>query len=114
MQSRTVCFWPVVPLGFGGGRLGGRLLGGGSDSCRALRALPLIFSILIGRLPGLPARSGLKKQYNYYVLWIRIRRNDSYVFRPLDPGFVIISRILPSSSKISKKNLDIYCFVTSL
>jgi hypothetical protein len=74
MQSRTVCFWPVVPLGFGGGRLGGRLLNGGDGSCRTLRALPLIFSILISRFTGLPTRSGLKKQYNYYVLWIRIRR----------------------------------------
>jgi hypothetical protein len=71
MQSRTVCFWPVVPLGFGGGGLGGRLLGGGG-SCRALRALPLIFSILIGRLPGLPARSGLEKTIQIFVLWIRI------------------------------------------
>ncbi len=59
MQCRTVCFWPVVPLGFGGDGLGSRLLGG--SSCRALRALPLIFSILLGRLAGLPARSGLKK-----------------------------------------------------
>ncbi len=61
MQSRTVCFWPVVPLGLGGGHLGGRLLGGGGASCRTLTALPLIFSILLGRLAGLPARSGLEK-----------------------------------------------------
>ncbi len=59
MQCPTVCFWPVVPLGFGGGRLGGWLPGGGS--CRTLRALPLIFSILLGRLARLPARSGLEK-----------------------------------------------------
>ncbi len=87
MQNPTVCFWPVVPLGFGGGRLGGRLLGGG-DSCRTLRALPLIFSILIRRFTGLPTRSGLKKQNIYYVLSIQIRILHLFVCIPgtdLDP-----------------------------
>jgi hypothetical protein len=93
MQSRTVCFWPVVPLGFGGGRLGGRrlggrLLGGGGGSCGTLRALPLIFSILISRFTGLPTRSGLKKQNIYYVLSIQIRILHLFVRIPgtdLDP-----------------------------
>jgi hypothetical protein len=108
MQSPTVCFWPVVPLGFGGRRLGGRLLGGG-DSCRTLRALPLIFSILISRFTGLPARSGLKKQYIYYVLWIRIRRIPMFSDLPDPDSFLFVQiqiRILPSASKISKKTLD--------
>jgi hypothetical protein len=30
----------------------------------------------------------------------------------LDPSFFVWIRILPSSSKNSKNNLDFYCFVT--
>ncbi len=118
MQSPTVCFWPVVPLGFGGGRLGSRLLGG-RGSCRTLTALPLLFSILLGCLAGLPARSGLRKQYIYYVLWScgsgSVRRIPMFLYLP-DPDLLlfVLIRILPSSSKISKKSLDFYCFATSL
>jgi len=96
MQSRTVCFWPVVPLGFGGRRLGSRLLGGGGSS-RALRALPLIFSILLRRLAGLPACSGLKKPYIYYVF------GSGSVESP-GSGFVIICSDPDPDPSIIKQN----------
>jgi hypothetical protein len=46
------------------------------------------------------------------VLWIRIR-----MFLDLqdpNPSLFVRIRILPSQTKNSKKNLDSYCFVTSI
>jgi hypothetical protein len=101
MQSRTVCFWPVVPLGFGGSRLGSRLLGGGA-SCRTLRALSLIFSILLGRLAGLPARGGLEKIIQLLCV-MDLDPYNPYV-RPPGSVFVIIFSDPDPDPSVIKQN----------
>jgi hypothetical protein len=44
----------------------------------------------------------------------RIRIREDKKQTDPDPSLFVRIRILPSSSKNSKKNLDFYCFVTSL
>ncbi len=49
----------------------------------------------------------------YPVMWIRIRRIRMLLdLKDPDPSIFVRIRILPSSSKNSKKNLDLYCFMT--